>query len=174
MKKIAVLLFAFLIMLSLTGCELNTTTKKTRMFGSTTTSSTTNNYGSSNSTTLTTKATTTTTMTTTKSDEIYDGYYKLNSNNYTYHDLGLNNDIWAWHFIDSVGEQNILVVPVRIQGTSSVTTQKTLDDLETTLFGDPEDDTDLYFESLKSYYYKSSYGKLTLNGEITNWMGNYT
>ena len=173
MKKIAMLIFTFLIALSMTGCKNKTTTKKTRMFGSTTTSSTTNNYGSSNSTTLTTKATTTTTMTTTKGDDIYDGYYKMNSINYTYHDLGLDNNMYIWHFINSVGEQNILVVPVKIQGTTSVTTQSTIDDLETTLFGDPEVDTNLYSESLKSYYYKSSYEKLILGGEITDWMGNY-
>lgn len=74
--------------------------------------------------------------------------------------------------LDSVGEKQLLVIPVEFpdfpaenlnnQGDKELARQY----IEKGFFGETEETG---WESLRSYYYKSSYGKLTLNGLVTDW-----
>lgn len=73
-------------------------------------------------------------------------YYKFDSQEYRRHSL------------NSIGKQKVLVLPVQINDFESYATQKRLDDINE-LFNS---DTNSVFESVKSYYKKSSYGKLDL------------
>ena len=65
--------------------------------------------------------------------------------------------------IASLGKQNILVLPIEFSGYSF--TNDDLNSLDACLNGNGEEDTN-YWESLSSYYEKSSYGKLKLSYEI--------
>ena len=69
-------------------------------------------------------------------------------------------------YMPSVGEVNVLVIPIKFYDvyTSSSNLTKYHDDLERVFFKD-----DTGFESLKTYYEKSSYGKLKINGEVLDW-----
>lgn len=88
-----------------------------------------------------------------------------------------NNKILSsngYQALNSVGDQNILVVPVSFQDEkysifSNVPTMRNKDFKETlneAFFG--EGNSIVGWESVKSFYEKSSYSKLTLNGEVTN------
>ncbi len=81
--------------------------------------------------------------------------------------------------LPSIGDVNLLVIPVLIPGYSSFTIagyddsvseeerlEDVRNDIETSFFGDAEDTG---YESVKSYYYKSSFGKLNLGGVVTEW-----
>lgn len=65
----------------------------------------------------------------------------------------------------SKGDVPVLVIPIYYNDTeaSKFNTNENLDLIEKCFFGNSND---LYFESLKSYYYKSSYGKLNFYGEV--------
>ena len=91
---------------------------------------------------------------------------------YTYYALGLDSNYYNWRYINSIGEQKILVIPVGVEGYEENMTDLTLDDIEKTFFGASED---TYWESVSSFYYKSSYGKLSFSGEvIRDWMGPFS
>ena len=69
-------------------------------------------------------------------------------------------------YMPSVGDVKILVIPIKF---SDVYTSKTnlnhyRDDLNRVFFGN-----DTGYESLSSYYYKSSYGKLRITGQVLPW-----
>lgn len=69
-------------------------------------------------------------------------------------------------YMPSTGDVKILVIPIKF---SDIYTSKTNldiyhDDLERVFFG-----SDTKYESLSSYYYKSSYGKLRITGEVLPW-----
>lgn len=90
-----------------------------------------------------------------------DGYYLSNVEG----TLQENNiSTYNWHTSDSVGEQKLLIVPVQLSGATSWTSSM-LDEVETAFFSDGTDTT---FESVSSYFNESSYGKLTITGEITD------
>ncbi len=132
----------------------------------------TNNY--SNTTIITTTDGNTTTITsaveTTTSSELNNSY-KIENVNYTYYNLGIDNEFYTWRYINSIGNQKVLVIPVKIQEYASVATTETREMINEVMFGDPNDNK-LYWESLSSFYYKSSYGKLSISGEVTNYMYN--
>lgn len=65
-----------------------------------------------------------------------------------------------------VGDMKILVIPVVIKGYEKNASSKTKDRIEKTFFGDSSDTA---WESVASYYYKSSYGKLKISGTVTDW-----
>lgn len=65
--------------------------------------------------------------------------------------------------LDSVGEQNILVVPVTFTNTVQYATESVHNMIEKTFFGE-SDETG--WESVASFYEKSSYGKLKLTGGL--------
>ena len=132
----------------------------------------TNNY--SNTTIITTTDGNTTTITsaveTTTSSELNNSY-KIENVNYTYYNLGIDNEFYTWRYTNSIGNQKVLVIPVKIQEYASVATTETREMINEVMFGDPNDNK-LYWESLSSFYYKSSYGKLSISGEVTNYMYN--
>lgn len=74
----------------------------------------------------------------------------------------------------TVGEQRILVIPVRFSDYKTVSycrfidggCDKAISDLDKAFFGDP---SYTGWESVSSFYYKSSYGKLKLSGRVTDW-----
>ena len=76
--------------------------------------------------------------------------------------------------LPSVGDVKILVVPVVLPGYDFIDINgderddmsKVKNDLNQAFFGGDN----LAFESVSSYYYKSSYGKLNITGTVTDWM----
>ena len=77
----------------------------------------------------------------------------------------------------SIGNVNILVVPVLIPEYETIDTNndgeddkdEVLRDISTLFFGNPNSDERLKFGSVSSFYKESSYGKLHLNGAVTDW-----
>ena len=69
------------------------------------------------------------------------------------------------HF-NSLGNQKLLVIPVTIKGYKTRATNENKAIIEKAFFGSSSDTN---YESLASYYEKSSYGKLNLSGEVTDW-----
>ena len=83
----------------------------------------------------------------------------------TYNDLSgtLSN---SENVCPSVGDVNLLVIPVHLPG-STFNTQEVKEDIEKTFFG--KDDEDNAYMSLTEYYYESSFGKLNFQGIVTDW-----
>ena len=84
---------------------------------------------------------------------------------YTYKDvlkMMTNNN----GYMPSVGDVKILVIPIKFSDvyTSKSNLNKYHDDLERVFFGD-----DTKYESLSSYYEKSSYGQLRITGTVLPW-----
>lgn len=65
--------------------------------------------------------------------------------------------------LDSLGNQKMLVVPVVFTDTTALATAQNHAMLERVFFGDSEETG---WESVASYYEKSSYGRLKLSGEV--------
>lgn len=68
--------------------------------------------------------------------------------------------------LQSMGTQNILVIPVKVRDYPAKATKAIRNDIYDTFFGDPKETG---WESLSSYYYKSSYQQLLLQGTVTGW-----
>lgn len=66
----------------------------------------------------------------------------------------------------SVGNINILVIPVKVKGYESNATAENKTKIEKSFFGS---ESDTSWESLKSFYTKSSYGKLNISGTVSDW-----
>lgn len=76
----------------------------------------------------------------------------------------------GYEILPSVGEQKVLVIPIYFK---DYTPFSCMDDpllglkhINTAFFGKSEETG---WESVKSYYHKSSYGKLNLSGSVTSW-----
>ena len=95
------------------------------------------------------------------------GYYSPDevSVDYTFYDYGERNSI-DWKLAPSTGETPLLVVPVVIEGYEDDATPERLANIEKAFFGDS---ADMHYESLHSYYYKSSYRKLDITGTVTDY-----
>ncbi len=102
------------------------------------------------------------------------GYYTPKEVNvaHTAYDFGKINSLnWKYAPSSPIEEDQtsqetpILVVPVVVPGFEEQATSKALDVIETCFFGNSNT---LPFESLRSYYYKSSHGKLNITGSITD------
>jgi len=98
-------------------------------------------------------------------DPSSDGYYEAGTASITQAQYKQAAELFS---LPATGTVNILVIPVtfsdyRCTGTCA-TTRKA--DIQKTFFGEA---SDTGWESLKSYYYKSSYGNLTINGTVTDW-----
>lgn len=65
--------------------------------------------------------------------------------------------------IPSLGNPKVLVIPVQFSNYTLDRSGYTVSEIEKAFFGTSEDTG---FESLKSYYHKSSYGKLTIDGDV--------
>ncbi len=87
-------------------------------------------------------------------------YKKANSFKYTIKDVDNLND---WISLKSTGNQKILVVPVQLKD-GPVWTQKMLENLYTVFFSENGEGTN--WESVHSFFYKSSYEQLNLMGEV--------
>ena len=83
--------------------------------------------------------------------------------NFTISDYGKIQDV---AFFPSIGENNLLVVPLLFKDHSFKDDEilNIRNDLDIAFFGDSED---IDFESVSSYYYKSSYEKLIIKGEVS-------
>lgn len=68
--------------------------------------------------------------------------------------------------LNSLGEQKILVVPIVIKGYEELATEEILNQINVTFFGDKEDN--LGYESVSSFYNKSSYERLKISGKVTD------
>jgi len=66
----------------------------------------------------------------------------------------------------STGQVNLLVIPVVFDDYKGNANETVRGDIYKTFFGDPSDTS---WESVASYYYKSSYGQLLINGTVAPW-----
>ncbi len=64
------------------------------------------------------------------------------------------------------GTQKLLVIPVIIDDYAANATSANRERIYQTFFGNPSDTS---WESLSSFYYKSSFGKLLLQGSVSDW-----
>ena len=98
-------------------------------------------------------------------------YYTPSNYNFTFKDMRDGED---FHDPATIGNQRILVVPVKFLDDELVSScrnyeggcDKALEDIDKAFFGDP---SYTGWESVSSYYYKSSYGQLKLQGRVTDW-----
>lgn len=67
----------------------------------------------------------------------------------------------------SIGDVNLLVIPVHIPGSEEYRTEQVRNDIERVFFS--KNDDRLGYPSLSEYYYTSSFGKLNFSGEVTEW-----
>ncbi len=81
----------------------------------------------------------------------------------TYERVG--NTTWNVNF-PSTGSPRILVIPVELTDFSSVATDEVRTDIYKTFFGKSEETG---WESVSSFYYKSSFGKLNIQGAVSEW-----
>ena len=95
--------------------------------------------------------------------EFYEDHYKNAKCDFeylNYNSIGLSS---SNNYLKSQGEVNILVLPIEIKGYEFDSNYT--ETLNKAFNGDGINDTN-YWESLKSFYYKSSYGKLNINSVI--------
>lgn len=140
-----------------TSQDFNTTVQVTSDSSLETTSNTTSEDNTTNNTT---QSSTTTTDSNTTSNIEQLGYYKAETLRYNVKDA---QDSMGYYSLNTTGRQKLLVVPVQLRGATEWTSNM-LSRLETAFFGTPEETN--YWESVSSYYSKSSYEKLTLVGEV--------
>lgn len=140
-----------------TSQDSNTTVQITSESDLDTTSDTTSEDNTTNNTT---QSSTTTTDSNTTSNIEQLGYYKAETLRYNVKDA---QDSMGYYSLNTTGRQKLLVVPVQLRGATQWTSNM-LSRLETAFFG-TSDETN-YWESVSSYYSKSSYEKLTLEGEV--------
>lgn len=103
--------------------------------------------------------------------EGYSNYYKEDLINLDYYQLSRSSQSWVWYYTKPTGDVKILVIPVIVSEYSINATESVRSDINKTFFGDYSNTT---WESVASYYYKSSFEKLSFTGTVTNWLGTYT
>ena len=101
-------------------------------------------------------------------ETLLNGYYKATTQTLDLHDVRKS---YVFNDLPSVGDVNILVVPVRFKDSTYVEDKfcsydEMKENIEKAFFGE---DYETGWESLSSYYEKSSYNKLHINGEVTDW-----
>ena len=148
-----------LVGLLLSGCS----------FTSSSNSSSSSSPISNSSVSSSTNSTTTIIQSTNEYGEtLLDGYYKATTQTLDLHEL---RKTYVFNDLPSIGDVNILVVPVRFQDSTHVedkycTYEEMKENIEVAFFGE---DYETGWESLASFYEKSSYNKLHINGEVTDW-----
>lgn len=85
---------------------------------------------------------------------------------YGLHAFSNTNSYIAQRCAPSLGEVPLLVVPVVVPGYEDLATKENYNVIEKAFYGTSDD---LNFESLHSYYYKSSYGKLDFRFTLTDY-----
>ncbi len=81
----------------------------------------------------------------------------------TIRDIGLSS---GDHYLPSIGEAKLLVIPVTLTDYASNATEENRNNLEKAFFGSSEETG---WESVASFYEKSSYGKSHLSGSVSSW-----
>jgi M6 family metalloprotease-like protein len=89
-------------------------------------------------------------------------YYQA-SPEVTYSTIG---ETLGTHYLPSVGESKLLVIPISFTDYSSSATEARLQDIRDCFFGSAEETG---WQSLSSYYETSSYHQLHLSGTVTSW-----
>lgn len=115
--------------------------------------------------TLSTKMEVTFTNTEKELDADDKGYYSPSevSNEYNIKDYKKRN-VYNWKFLPSTGDVPLLVIPVITPTDSAKATTQNWNTIFKAFFGQS---TELGFESLHSYYYRSSHKQLNLKGGVT-------
>lgn len=151
MKNKSVTILSLLLLVTLAGCnsKIDSTTNNTTEETSTSTDS-----GKSESSSSAAASD--------KQSETSSSYNKLDAN-FTQQDYSQISD---YPYMPSTGEINVLVIPVVVSDYKTNATYKVRNDLEKTMFGDSEDTG---WESLSSYYEKSSHGALKIKGTVSDW-----
>ena len=152
--------FIVLSMLLISGCTNNRTSTSNVISTSTSNSSSSSSKQDDLSSIITSNK---------YDDIVYDGYYKATKQSVYFSDVRksylFRNDL------PSIGNQKILVVPVRFTDSTYVESSlggydKVKDDLNKMFFGNEEETG---WESVASFYNESSYGKLKLSGKVSDW-----
>ena len=95
--------------------------------------------------------------------ELFDGYYKPHRDALRYYPRDINSQI-GWYTSNTIGEQKILVVPVQLTD-APVWTSNMINEVNIAFFGNSNQTA---FYSVHDFFYKSSYGKLNLTGEVSD------
>jgi M6 family metalloprotease-like protein len=82
---------------------------------------------------------------------------------YNAHDLGFS---MGQHYLPSNGTDNLLVIPVMFSDYKTTATSDLKGNIEKAFFGSA---SETGWQSLSSFYKTSSYGRLTLNGVVSDW-----
>lgn len=90
------------------------------------------------------------------------------------YDLNINEANTLYHVhqrgqkpsLNSIGEQKLLIIPVIVKDYADNATELNKTNIQKAFFG-KEGETG--YESVATYFQKSSYGKLTLTGKVTDW-----
>ncbi len=91
------------------------------------------------------------------------------SSTYNYYELSKKGYL-DWYYLNSIGEQKILVIPVDYESGKSGYVNA-IDDINEAFFSDGEE---MNFESVRSFYNKSSYGLLDITGTVTGWTRSFS
>lgn len=86
---------------------------------------------------------------------------------FTYNDLSgtlSNNE----NVCPSIGDVNLLVIPVHLPGSEEYKTEEVRNDIEKVFFGSTNE-ADLNYPSVTSFYEESSFNKLHFKGTVTDW-----
>ena len=92
-----------------------------------------------------------------------EGYALAEPSKYTIEDIGAST--WELEF-PSKGTQRLLVIPVAFTDYARYKTDAIREDIYATFFGKPEETG---WESLSSFYYKSSFHQLNIQGVVSEW-----
>lgn len=95
------------------------------------------------------------------------GYYTPEEviNEYNIEDYSERN-VANWKFTPSKGKVPLLVIPVITPGDEALATEENWNMINKAFFGNSDS---LYYESVHSYYYKSSFGQLDFTGGTTGY-----
>ena len=105
-------------------------------------------------------------ITTSKLNNLTVSTYEGDTNLNSYYTLWKNR---GYPHFKSVGENNLLVVPLKIKGYEEYATSENLKKINDSFFLEDSLNT-LGYYSLSEYYKISSYNKLNIKGEVTPWI----
>ena len=105
-------------------------------------------------------------ITTSKLNNLTISTYEGDTNLNSYYTLWKNR---GYPHFKSVGENNLLVVPLKIKGYEEYATSENLKKINDSFFLENSLNT-LGYYSLSEYYKISSYNKLNIRGEVTPWI----
>ena len=105
-------------------------------------------------------------ITTSKLNNLSISTYEGDTNLNSYYTLWKNR---GYPHFKSVGENNLLVVPLKIKGYEEYATSENLKKINDSFFLEDSLNT-LGYYSLSEYYKISSYNKLNIKGEVTPWI----